>query len=107
MPYDGDATCVYGGKILQERQSCTCILQVIGRHQRHLQMLARLSSLRDLLLLQEITDELPLTGGRSLAATERIQEHETMSNENRTEDLRRMFKRQIELKILLLPGVTS
>src|SRR6266567_3834238 len=107
MPCDGDATCVYVGKIFQERQGCTRILQVIGRHQHDLQMLACFGSFRYLLLLQEITYKLPLVGGRSFASTERIKEHETISNEHRTEDLSRLFQLQLEPETMLLRSVAS
>src|SRR5260370_23560111 len=107
MPCDGEATCVYVGEIFQERQGCTSILQVIGRHSRHLQMLACFGSFRYLLLLQEISYELPLIGGRPFASTERIKEHETMSNEHRTEDLRRLFQRQLEPETMFLRSVAS
>jgi hypothetical protein len=70
-------------------------------------MLAWFGAFFYLLLLQEITDELPLIGGRSFASTERIQEYKTMSNEHRTEDLRRVFQRQLELETVLLWSVAS
>jgi hypothetical protein len=85
MPCDHDAMWVHVGKSFQKRQSCERILQVIDRHQHHLQMLACFGSFCDLLFFQEITDEWPLIGRGPFASTEWIQEHETMSNEHRAE----------------------
>jgi len=80
---------------------------MISRHQYHLKMLSCLNSFRCLFTLQQIPDELTLTGRRPFATTEWVQKYKTVPDENRAENLREVLECEPELGAVLLRSVAS
>ena len=70
-------------------------------------MLSCLNSFRCLFTLQQIPDELTLTGRRPFATTEWVQKYKTVPDENRAENLREVLECEPELGAVLLRSVAS
>src|SRR5262245_40122384 len=80
---------------------------MIRRHQDQLQLPACLEALCHFFTLQQISDEFPLICRRPFATAKWIQENETMPDEHRTENLRRLLERLAKFESVLPGSVPS